>query len=133
MILIGIVSGIVSGLGMGGGALLIIFLTLIFKIEQHVAQASNLIFFIPTSIIAVLMNIKNKNINIKLAIYVSIFGAIGALIGAKMAMITNAKFLKKYFGIFLSLITIHEIYTILKEYKILKKRKNNKKRKEDVK
>ena len=50
-ILIGMISGIVSGTGMGGGTILIFLLTFMMGIEQHVAQATNLIFFIPTSII----------------------------------------------------------------------------------
>ena len=46
-ILIGMISGIVSGTGMGGGTILIFLLTFMMGIEQHVAQATNLIFFIP--------------------------------------------------------------------------------------
>ena len=58
-ILIGMISGIVSGTGMGGGTILIFLLTFMMGIEQHVAQATNLIFFIPTSIVAIIINIKN--------------------------------------------------------------------------
>ena len=47
--LIGLVSGIVTGTGMGGGTILILLLTLIIGTNQHEAQATNLIFFIPTS------------------------------------------------------------------------------------
>ena len=53
-ILIGMISGIVSGTGMGGGTILIFLLTFMMGIEQHVAQATNLIFFIPTSIVAII-------------------------------------------------------------------------------
>ena len=63
-ILIGMISGIVSGTGMGGGTILIFLLTFMMGIEQHVAQATNLIFFIPTSIVAIIINIKNKNIDL---------------------------------------------------------------------
>ena len=59
-ILIGIASGIISGTGMGGGTLLIFLLVYVLGIEQHIAQATNLIFFIPTSIIAIIINLKNK-------------------------------------------------------------------------
>ncbi len=63
-ILIGMISGIVSGTGMGGGTILIFLLTFMMGIEQHVSQATNLIFFIPTSIVAIIINIKNNNIYI---------------------------------------------------------------------
>ena len=123
-IIAGILSGIVSGLGLGGGTILIIFLTMQ-NINQHIAQGANLIFFIPTAIIANIVNIKNKNIDIKLGIITTIFGIIGAIIGAKLSLKTDVKNLKKYFGIFILIIAIHEIYTIKKENKKIKKDKNN--------
>ena len=58
----GIISGIVSGMGMGGGTILITILVCFMSVDQKVAQASNLIFFIPTSIVATIVNIKNKEI-----------------------------------------------------------------------
>ena len=73
-ILIGLVSGIVSGTGMGGGTILIFLLSFLMGVEQHVAQATNLIFFIPTSIVAIIVNLKNKNIDTQLAIFISVFG-----------------------------------------------------------
>ena len=78
-ILMGLVSGIVSGTGMGGGTILIFLLTFIMGIEQHIAQATNLIFFIPTSIVAIIVNLKNKNIDMPLAIIISIKSIISTL------------------------------------------------------
>ena len=123
-ILIGLVSGIVSGTGMGGGTVLIFLLTIINNVEQHIAQATNLIFFIPTSIMAIIVNLKNNNINLKLGIYISIFGILGAIIGANIAIYTNVDTLRKYFGAFLLIIVLHEIYSIIKEYKKGKKEEN---------
>jgi len=60
-IVIGIIAGIVGGMGMGGGTVLILLLSLISNIEQHVAQATNVIFFVPTAISAIVIFIKNKN------------------------------------------------------------------------
>ena len=124
-ILIGIASGIVSGTGMGGGTILIFLLSFLMGIEQHVAQATNLIFFIPTAIVAIIVNIKNKNIDLKLAIFLSIFGILGAIIGANIAIKIDVKILKKCFGIFLAIIAINEIYSIFKLYR--KSYKNEKK------
>ena len=121
---IGLVSGVFSGVGMGGGTILIFLLTTFAGIEQHVAQATNLIYFIPTAISAIIVNYKEKNIDTKLAISVSIFGIIGAIIGAKFAVNTDVQKLRKLFGIFLAIIAIHEIYTLFKEYKQHKKRNN---------
>ena len=108
-ILIGIVAGIVTGTGMGGGTILIALLTLANNMDQHIAQATNLVFFVPTSIVAIL-------VNIKLASTISIFGIIGAIIGASIAMKVNVVILKKFFGIFLAIIALYEIYSICKTY-----------------
>ena len=118
-ILIGLVSGIVSGTGMGGGTILIFLLTFVIGMEQHIAQATNLIFFIPTSIVAIIVNLKNKNIDIPLAIIISIFGILGAIIGANISINTDVGILRKCFGIFLAIIAINEIYSIIKKYKKL--------------
>ena len=123
-VLIGIISGIVSGTGMGGGTILIFLLSFILGIEQHIAQATNLIFFIPTSIVAIIVNFKNKNIDTKQAIIISIVGILGAIIGANIAIYMDVKMLKKGFGIFLIFVTINEIYSIIKLYKKVKKTNN---------
>lgn len=104
---IGIVAGIVSGTGMGGGTILIFLLTFMLGIEQHIAQATNLIFFIPTAIVAIIVNLKNKNIDTKLAILVSVFGVLGAIIGANISIHIDVGILRKCFGIFLALSLIH--------------------------
>ena len=122
-IIIGLVSGVVSGTGMGGGTILIFLLTNMCGLEQHIAQATNLIFFIPTSIVAIIVNIKNKNIKLRVATMISIFGILGAIIGANLSIHTDVQKLRKLFGIFLAIIASHEIYTI---YKMNKKNKNRK-------
>lgn len=124
-ILIGVLSGVVSGTGMGGGTILIFLLTTMLGLEQHVAQATNLIFFIPTAIVAIIVNLKNKNINVKLAILISLFGILGAIIGANISVHIDVVILKRCFGIFLSFITLNEIYSIFKLY--VMQYKNNKK------
>ena len=63
LILVGMISGIITGLGMGGGSILILVLVSFMSFSQHVAQAANLIFFIPTAITAILIHIKNKNVD----------------------------------------------------------------------
>ena len=131
-VLIGLIAGIVSGTGMGGGTVLILLLTAFYGIEQHIAQASNLIFFIPTSIVAIITNWKYKLIDKKLAISISIWGTIGAAIGAFFSTKTNVHALRKYFGIFLAIIAIWEIYSFFRQYIFNKKRENNNMNKEKI-
>lgn len=121
-ILIGAFAGVFSGIGMGGGTILIVLLTIFVGLEQHVAQATNLIYFIPTAISAIIVNYREKNINTQLAKFMSVAGIIGAVIGALISIHTDVQKLRKFYGIFLAIIAFHEIYTLIKEYKIHKNR-----------
>ena len=121
-ILIGEFSGIFSGIGMGGGTILIFLLSAFVGLEQHIAQATNLIYFVPTALSAIIVNYREKNIDTKLAGFISFFGIIGAAIGALISINTDVQKLRKIYGIFLAIIAIHEIYTLIKEYKIRRNR-----------
>lgn len=120
----GIISGTVSGTGMGGGTILILILSVFMGIDQHIAQATNLVFFVPTSITAIITTMKDKLINWKIGVPVAIAGIVGAIFGAKISVNMDVKHLKKYFGIFLILITVYEIYSLIKKYKKDKKINN---------
>ena len=115
-ILVGIVSGIISGLGMGGGTILITFLTCFLGISQIVAQASNIIFFVPTSIIATIVNVRNNTLKWKVAIPLVISGVIGAAAGSIIANKLNTNVLKKAFAIFLIFIVIYQIICWYRKY-----------------
>ena len=123
-ILIGVVSGMVTAIGMGGGTVLILFLTLFLNVSQPVSQATNLIFYVPTAITAIFLNLKEKNIGLKVGINVLVFGIISAIIGAILANKINVVNLRKLFGVFLLAIAIHEIYNFYKLY-IKEKNTNN--------
>lgn len=113
----GVISGIVSGLGMGGGTILILFLSLFLDIEQHIAQATNVIFFVPTAITAILVNLKQRNIKLKIGIPICLWGVIGAFIGAIISMQMNMKTLRKFFGGFIIIIAIYQTYMYIKSKK----------------
>ena len=109
---------------MGGGTILILLLGLFTQMGQHLIQGTNLIFFIPTSITAIFMNVKNKTINYKRAFIIIVAGIIGAIVGSKLSFKIENQNLKKYFGIFLLCIAFFEIYSFFKQY-ILSKKENN--------
>ena len=78
------------------------------------AQGINIVFFIPTCVIAIIVNWKNKNIEKKVAITTIISGIIGAIIGAEISTRINVKELRTLFGYFLLIIAIFEIYFHIK-------------------
>ena len=104
------------------GIVLVLILSVFVRLDQHMAQAATLIFFIPTSITAIAVNYKQKLIDWKLGLWVIGFGILGSTAGAFLAAKVASRSLRKYFGIFLAFIAIHEIYSFSKQY-ILKKKK----------
>ena len=122
--IIGLIAGIVGGLGMGGGTILILLLTMFLNIGQNIAQGSNVIFFIPTAIAAIIIFIKNKKIKFKLAIPLCIWGLIGTFIGATIAIRLEVSNLRKCFGIFLIIIAIYQTYSLYYRYRKEKNRNN---------
>ena len=116
----GVIAGIITGLGMGGGTILILLLSVFNNMNQHIAQATNLFFFIPTSIAAIIVNIKEKNVDKKIVLSIFIWGIIGAIIGANISKNMNSINLKKCFAIFIIIIAFYEVYRLYKDYKIKK-------------
>lgn len=124
-IIIGLISGIIGGLGMGGGTVLILLLTMFSNIEQHIAQGSNVIFFVPTAIAAIFVFIKNKNIKFKIGIPICLWGLLGAAIGAIISTKMEVGMLRKCFGVFLILIALYQSYSLYKRYRKEKNRNNS--------
>lgn len=116
-IIIGFLSGIISGMGIGGGTIMIPALVFFAGASQHIAQSVNLLFFIPTAIIALFVHIKNKNIKYKIAIPIIIAGFVGAFFGSRLAVSLPGLTLKKWFGFFLLAMGLYEFIRGFKKCK----------------
>lgn len=123
LVILGIISGIVTGLGMGGGSILIILLTAFLGVDQHLAQATNLFFFIPTAIISIIVHFKNKNVDASVGKSILLPVVVGSAAGAILTLQLQPQKLKKYFGIFLLAVGILEMIQTIKS--IIKIRKGN--------
>lgn len=66
--LCGAISGVLGGMGMGGGTLLIPLLTLVFNFNQKIAQVVNLIAFCIMAVFVLIVHIKNKLVDVKVAV-----------------------------------------------------------------
>ncbi|QXM07128.1 sulfite exporter TauE/SafE family protein [Crassaminicella indica] len=110
LIIIGFLSGVIGGIGVGGGILLIPALTILFDIKQQIAQGINLIYFIPTAITAVIIHIANHNIQKDVLLYLIITGILGACIGSMIAVNIDGFILKKIFGVFILAMGITEFF-----------------------
>lgn len=103
-------GAVLSALGMGGGGILLIYLTIVVGMDQHTAQGINLVFFIPVAIVAILIHAKNKLIRWKVAFPCILCGLGGVWIGAYTAMRLDSDLLGRLFGGFLLIIGLREIF-----------------------
>lgn len=106
----GILSGVLGAMGMGGGGVLIICLTLFMNVTQQTAQGINLIFFIPTAIIAVLIYTKKHLIKWKTAIPFALLGIAGTIAGSMISQNLDGSVLSKLFGGLLLIMGIRELF-----------------------
>ena len=112
LILFGVVGGVLGGMGMGGGTLLIPLLTIGLHLAQQNSQAINLLAFLPMSIVALIIHFKNHLIKWEIAIPIAIAGVVSSIFGAMLANNINSAELSVWFGIFLIVVGILEIYSL---------------------
>ena len=109
--LVGLGSGVISGMGIGGGTLLIPALAILYGIGQQQAQTINLLYFIPTAIVALITHKAKGNIEKNHIFSLVIFGAVGALLGALAANWLEGVWLRRMFGGFLLVMAVFEFFS----------------------
>lgn len=98
MFFVSLIIATLSGMGVGGGGLLVIYLTLFENTDQIIAQGANLCFFIAAALTSTIYNLYKKKIVWKTTLVLSISGAVFSLLGAWVAGIINPQILRKIFG-----------------------------------
>jgi uncharacterized membrane protein YfcA len=124
LISISLFSGIISGMGIGGGSIFILLVTMFNLFGQKEAQAYNLIIFIAIGISTTMLSFKEKNIDKKLLKKLFIPIMLGSLIGSFIIKYIDEEKLKNAFYIFIFLIGTYEVVISLKN--IILKNKNKK-------
>ena len=104
-------TGIFASLGVGGGMILIIYLTVFAGFDQLAAQGINLVYFIPIAALSVILHSRNHLIQWKKIIPSVITGIIFAALGTLAAKYIGSPGLKKIFAVFILLIGIKELFS----------------------
>ncbi len=110
-IIAGILSGILGAMGFGGGGILILYLTLYKDLPQLEAQGINLIFFIPSAVLALIIHSKNKLIDWRIAVKYILLGLIGVSIGYLLVTIIDETFIRKIFSVILLIVGIKGLFS----------------------
>lgn len=109
-IIVGTALGFLTGLGTGGGSLLILWLTMAVGIEQQTARGINLLFFIPSALIACFFRWKQGKLDFKAVLPAIIAGCIGAGMFSWLGSRMDLALLKKLFGLLLILTGLRELF-----------------------
>lgn len=117
-----LLSGIIGAMGMGGGAVLIIYLSVFAGVGQFKAQGINLLFFIPIALTATVIYTVKKKISYKTVLPLAIGGIIGVAAGVALASFIGVKLVAKVFGGGILLLGISEIVKGIKSVLARKKK-----------
>ena len=109
ILIVGTVLGFLSGIGIGGGSLMILWLTMVLGMEQQMARSINLLFFIPSALIACCFRWKQGTLNFRHILPAAIAGCIAAGIFSLVGQGMNTVLLKKLFGGLLIVTGIREL------------------------
>ena len=100
-VIVSFLISILSGMGVGGGGLFVIYLSMFTSTSQLAAQGINLLFFIFSSFASVAIQINRRNIRYAAVFFMSAFGVVGALVGAYLTRLIPEEYLRKIFGMML--------------------------------
>ena len=112
---VGAILGFLSGLGIGGGSLLILWLTLVLNVDPTIARGVNLLFFLPCALVAALIRWKQGSLPLKKILPAVLTGCLSALLFSLMSLRMDMSLLKKLFGGLLIVTGLREIFYKPKE------------------
>ena len=102
--------GFLSGIGVGGGSLLMLWLTVVAGLPRETARSINLLFFLPAALIACCFRRKQKLLPVKTIFPAVLSGCIGAALFSILGIGWDADVLKKGFGLLLVFTGLRELF-----------------------
>jgi uncharacterized membrane protein YfcA len=108
--LAGCAAGVLSGFGIGGGTLLLIYLALLAGVEQHAAQGINLAYFLTAAAAALYWHIRNGYVEKRAVLFAAGAGMLTTALSSWAAMQTDTHLLRKCFGLFLIYIALSMLF-----------------------
>lgn len=106
---VGFAAGFLGGMGMGGGTILIPALTIILGVSQHVAQATNLLAFLPMAAVSLSVHKKQGLLRTQGVASIIIPAVITSVVGGFIALVLAGDVLGKLFGVFLILLAMKQV------------------------
>lgn len=108
---IGAATGVLSGFGIGGGTLLILWLTLVSDMTQLQAGGINLLYFVCCALPALWGHAKNGLIEKRAVLWCVIFGVLACIAASLIASQIDVTLLRRFFGVFLLFVGFRELFS----------------------
>lgn len=108
--LAGAVTGVLSGFGVGGGSLLLIYMTSFAGVSQNLAQGINLLYFLPAAAASLPAHVKNGYLEKAALLPAVAAGLAGTALAAWAATALDVELLRKCFGGFLLVVGLRELF-----------------------
>lgn len=109
VVAVGTALGFLSGLGVGGGSLLMLWLTLVLGMDPGQARGINLLFFLPSAVIACFFRWKQGVISLREVLPGALCGCLSTFFFSRLGANMELGLLKKLFGGLLLLTGLREI------------------------
>ncbi len=109
-ILVGLITGVISGFGIGGGSLLIVYLTSFAAVDQYTAGGINLLYFLSCAPAALISHIRHRRVEWKAVLWCSMAGIVTSALAAWAASAVNTDWLRRGFGLLLLYIGFRELF-----------------------
>lgn len=109
-LIVSTILGFLAGLGVGGGSLLILWLTLVLQFAYPQAKVLNLLFFLPSAVISSIFRWKQGSLPVKQVVPAILVGCFAAVICGWFGTQIHTAYLRKIFGALLLLTGIRELF-----------------------
>ena len=109
-LIVGTLLGFLAGLGVGGGSLLILWLTMVLHMPHSAARGINLLFFLPAAVICACFRCRQGMIPFRKILSAIITGCIAAAVFSYLSTLIDVTALKKLFGGLLILTGLREVF-----------------------
>ena len=110
--IIGFLAAVMASMGLGGGSILLLYLTLFTETSQYSAQGINLLFFIPIAVVALILHSQKKLVRWQTVARAVFWGLLGVLTGFFIGRQIGEEFLRTLFYIFLLIIGIKDLFFV---------------------
>lgn len=110
ILVLGTLLGFLSGIGVGGGSLLILWLTIVLKMPQETARSINLLFFIPSALVACFFRWRQGVLDLKMILPGILSGCIAGALFSRIGAQLDTNLMKKLFGGILIAVGLRELF-----------------------